>query len=605
MRARDLMLGHSIQRRLVADLPSTLLGLNDPEDGARFTRSWDDLKDCFRSHRVFLNTTIEGYEDGYNLAMLEAMATGMPIVSTANTSSPIVDGVNGFVSGDEAYLSSRLRELLADRTLAARLGAAARDTVAERFPMQSFVDRWQALLADAADAYGRSRRASSARARREPAADNEGERDLAGEPRSPARAEDVRSAGRVRRRILLSYVSYPATTARYLERALRRGHDVLTVGPAIGDALIQAWNLQAMRERPAPHDIPCSETWDAEALLAALPREWRPDVFLWVESVHGHFPRNIRSLDCPTACYMIDSHLNLSWHLDWAAQFDYVFVAQKAYVSDFQRAGCPHVSWLPLGCDLEIHGRADVPLQHEVAFVGSLGGDRSRRRELLERLSARVRVHVERSFLQDMARTFSASRIVFNESVKDDLNMRVFEALASGSMLLTDAAPGSGLDEMFVDRRHLVVYRDDEVAECAAYYLAHDDEREAIARAGREEALQRHSYLHRADRLLETIFERPYDAGVDRYFVGDVEDALLAQALELARERRWQASLARLALATDERDLAPRERFERDATMAECLQRLGRVQEAAAALAAAQQALSRDDREAFAAMAAD
>ena len=36
------------------------------------------------------------YEDGYNLAMLEAMASGMPVVALANRSSPITDGVDGF-----------------------------------------------------------------------------------------------------------------------------------------------------------------------------------------------------------------------------------------------------------------------------------------------------------------------------------------------------------------------------------------------------------------------------------------------------------------------------------------------------------------------------
>ncbi len=37
-----------------------------------------------------------------------------------------------------------------------------------------------------------------------------------------------------------------------------------------------------------------------------------------------------------------------------------------------------------------------------------------------------------------MARTYSAARTVFNRSIKNDINMRVFEALASGSLLVTN-----------------------------------------------------------------------------------------------------------------------------------------------------------------------
>ena len=85
MRQRDLMLGFSLQQEVLGDdIPSTLLGLNEPDDGGRFTESWDDLRQCYQRHRVYLNTTRDPYEDGYNLSMLEAMATGAPVVSCAN-----------------------------------------------------------------------------------------------------------------------------------------------------------------------------------------------------------------------------------------------------------------------------------------------------------------------------------------------------------------------------------------------------------------------------------------------------------------------------------------------------------------------------------------
>jgi glycosyltransferase involved in cell wall biosynthesis len=131
---------------VVRGLPLTILGLNPSISCSRLTQSWDDLRAQMRVHRVFLNNTRAPYEDGYNLAMLEAMATGMPILSLPNPTSPLTDGVDGFVSEDPQVLRERLLELMEDRALATRLGQAARDTVGRLFPMDAFSARWRAIL---------------------------------------------------------------------------------------------------------------------------------------------------------------------------------------------------------------------------------------------------------------------------------------------------------------------------------------------------------------------------------------------------------------------------------------------------------------------------
>ena len=567
MRNRDLMLGHSLQLEVLGDdIPSSLLGLNEPDDGGRFTRSWDDLRQCFRSHRAYLNTTLDPYEDGYNLSMLEAMATGAPVVAYANPSSPIVDGVNGFVSDDPMVLRTRLQTLLDDVTLARRLGEEGRRTVERQFGVPAFVGRWNDLL--------RPSVALSV---------------------VPPVSEVVHMPGprpERRTRVLLAYVSYPATTARYLETSLRKTHDVVTVGPAIGPEIIRAWNLEGMREPVRPHDIPCDPEVDLERVCRALPRSWQPDLMLWVESVPGYQPSNIPRLDCPTAAYMIDSHLNLSTHLEWAPRFDWVFVAQRAYVERMRAAGCPRVEWLPLACDAGLHGKAPVPKQHDVGFVGSLTPEHDVRRQRLDRLSARFNVHVERSFLRDMIRTFSASRIVFNDAIMDDLNMRVFEVLASGAMLLTDRAPGSGLEEMFIDRQHLVYYDDATLESLVDHYLSNADEREAIADAGRREVLRWHTYDHRVETLLETVLGSGEVDQHDPTRPLVVADALLDEGLALCAERQFDTALSRLLTITDQRDLDGLERVALQGAVAECLQQRGEASDVRMRRQAALAALS-------------
>ncbi|MDP1569128.1 MAG: glycosyltransferase [Vicinamibacterales bacterium] len=574
MKARDVMLGYQDQLRILKGQPSTLLGLNEPEPGAesRFSRSWDDLKQCFRSHRVFLNTTVEGYEDGYNLAMLEAMATGMPIVSTPNQSSPIENGVNGFVSADREWLGEQIAVLLADQPLAERLGQAARQTVARRFAMADFVAKWNRVFDETAALARRPVQVS------------------VGAPDPPARPAPSRT------RVLLSYVSYPATTARYLEDSLRRSHDVVTTGPAMSESLRQAWNLQNMKEAIRPHDIPAANETDVSAVVDQLAAQWTPDLYLWVESVHGHFPRGIPRLGCPTACYLIDSHMNLSWHLEWARHFDHVFVAQREYIPEFLAAGCGHVEWLPLGCDPVMHGPAAGPKRYDVGFVGSLTGHHQRRQRLLGQLRRRFHVHVERAFLREMAATLSASRLVFNDAVRRDLNMRVFETLCAGSLLLTDRAEPSGLDELFTDREHLVIWDDETLEDLVEYYLTHEDERERIAAAGRAHVLARHTYDHRTAYLLEASLGGGVRPGATTVQGRTIQDPLVQDALALAGRGQDAEALARLALIDDARELSGWEWFTAHEAASGLLHRQGRHDEADARQLAALAALPPEDR---------
>ncbi|MDP6776705.1 MAG: glycosyltransferase family 4 protein, partial [Candidatus Latescibacteria bacterium] len=143
---RDHMLGYRALREIVEGLPHRIVGENPSLPEARKADSWETLKAAYRTCRVYVSTTMEAYEDGYNLGTLEAMATGMPLVSLANASSPVVDGECGFVSGDPAELRGRVESLLEDVDLARRMGAEARRAVAERFAVKDFVEGWNEIF---------------------------------------------------------------------------------------------------------------------------------------------------------------------------------------------------------------------------------------------------------------------------------------------------------------------------------------------------------------------------------------------------------------------------------------------------------------------------
>ena len=310
-------------------------------------------------------------------------------------------------------------------------------------------------------------------------------------------------------RIWLSYVSYPATTAAYIERALRKKHNVITIGPKLPGELVKQWQLENLKAPIKDQDIPTNfGSLDFDQIFKTATNVALPDLFLWIESVPGFLPINIKGHGFPTSCYLIDSHLNLKNHLEWAKNFDYTFITQREYLPEFKKAGIDKIFWLPLAADIEIHSKKSVNKIYDVGFVGSINSMHKRRAELLNKINSVAQVSYKRCFLDEMSEYFSASKIVFNNAIRNDLNMRLFEVMSIGSFLLTNITRNSGQEEMFKDGEDLGLYTDDNITAEVKYYLAHESERERIASHGRQIIHNAHTYSHRVEEILEVSFGR-------------------------------------------------------------------------------------------------
>jgi len=303
--------------------------------------------------------------------------------------------------------------------------------------------------------------------------------------------------------VWLAYVSYPVTSAAYLERALRRICRCVTLGPSLPENYIDLWMLQNMKLPIRLHDIPTTFTPDVDRIYAATPAEQRPNLFLFVESVGGFTPKGVDRLRCPKVCYLIDNHVSLTAHLEWAKHYDYVFIAQRAYLDQFKQVN-PNSYWLPVGCDPEVHFGYPSLKQYDVAFAGGIL-EGSRRFNILNQLASNLNLGYERLFWDEMAWLFSSAKIILNNAFKDDLNMRCFEALSIGSMMLSDMAHGSGQDELFVAGEEYALYTDDTILDVARYYLVHDELRKNMAGKGRKIVHAAHTYAHRVEDLLAVV----------------------------------------------------------------------------------------------------
>jgi hypothetical protein len=290
--------------------------------------------------------------------------------------------------------------------------------------------------------------------------------------------------------VAVGYRWFPTAAGYHLERALLAlGCQVSYVGLLCG-------------QRPGyDSSVPVGEV--LQALTAA------PDLYLWIDPAGRYFPPGIEDLGLPTACYLIDVHLG-NWRQQAARFFDAVFLAQKDYVPAFQRAvGHDQVYWLPLGAAADVHRQHDLPRVYDVGFVGNVslahrGTARSRRLGLI---SQRFRTNdFHRPYTPaEVGEVYSQSKIVFNTSIAGDVTMRVFEGTACGALVLTDSV-ANGFSELFQVGREIVTYADDtDLLQKITYYLEHDEEREAIARAGQKRTLEQHTYGHRAKAMLDVV----------------------------------------------------------------------------------------------------
>ncbi len=339
-----------------------------------------------------------------------------------------------------------------------------------------------------------------------------------------------RFVARERPRVLLATLSSPPSICSFYERAFRRAADVVTFGP-MRDAASWAQYAESLKShafyrpgaaeswvdvcvsRTRPCDIVTPPAFiDVAEVLATLPSGFTPDLFVWVDQDRFTLPVNLGALPCPSVALMGDTHIDLEWRLRYGVGFDHVFVMfNRQHIPLFAAAGCPSVHWCPAAIDPEVHVPAPSARTHDVGFVGSTHPELHRRRvERLRWLIAQgIDVHVDCQPLERMSAVLAASRIGVNDTAAEDLNMRVFEALGAGALLLTNRLPAeSGLETLFTDGRHLVVYDDDEgLLAKIRYYLdeRHAAEREAIAAEGRREVLARHTYDVRVQQILDTL----------------------------------------------------------------------------------------------------
>ena len=106
--------------------------------------SYEGLRELMRRSRLYLH---DG-EQEYTITLVEALMTGMPIVSfrLPGIERYVEDDVNGYVVDDAETLRERCRMILSDDALASRLGAASRTRALRDFDETRWKAQWRDII---------------------------------------------------------------------------------------------------------------------------------------------------------------------------------------------------------------------------------------------------------------------------------------------------------------------------------------------------------------------------------------------------------------------------------------------------------------------------
>lgn len=295
-----------------------------------------------------------------------------------------------------------------------------------------------------------------------------------------------------------------------------------------------------------PKDFSFDPREDAVTVLERVSREWRVDALVcWCPELFPP-PRAIET--CPVLTAAIPSDWNVYYPTleHNLARYDVVLTDRPgAELLKFPGAQ-PRFLFPIYSQRSPLHRKIDIEKDIDVLFVGNLNAsihmERGRCLERLATLSDECRAVVCSGFYdEEYTRLLNRTRIVFNHSVRGEMNLRCFETLACGALLFIEEGNLEAGDWLR-DGEEAVFFKPENLVEKLRYCLQHPDEAARIAERGhaRADAL---AGENRLDTLLDWLAKQP--RGPRSFSTFDESTRAISDVLQYAS-----------SLVTPQRDLA-------------------------------------------------
>lgn len=294
--------------------------------------------------------------------------------------------------------------------------------------------------------------------------------------------------------ILLIYGDDPGTFGRYWKNVLSQKHSVLTCGPKTTSG--------------TKHDIQINSNFiDIYSVINNLNTKNKPDIVIQLDSPFHLYLLNLDKIKAKTVLIWTDVTIKLPFLRHYASCFNYLFTCCETFVSILIKNGLTNAKNIPFAVDPVVHKDHKLKRIYDVGFVGHLSDLYNPKRSYyLNYLKKRVSIIAKSGIYENQMSTFySKCKIVFNVSATPGINMRTFEALSTGCLLVQNASC-TDIKYHFKNGKDLVLYKTkEEAVNLIKYYLKNPDKREKIAKQGQKTVLKNHLYKNRAQMLLSII----------------------------------------------------------------------------------------------------
>jgi hypothetical protein len=194
-------------------------------------------------------------------------------------------------------------------------------------------------------------------------------------------------------------------------------------------------------------------------------REFQPDLIIEEEKNDGvsNFTEIYKAFPgIPKAYWLIDGHCNLIDHIVYAKQFTFVFCAQSWFIPIVQHELLYKVFYLPLSHTqtlTEYKEMLSTPVERdiEMSFIGNIRSIHVERKKYIKRfLEIYPDFFAHQADYQKTLNYLRRSKTTFNCSLNNDLNFRVWEALACGAKIVTDEV--TDVYSIYTLRKYLTLY---------------------------------------------------------------------------------------------------------------------------------------------------
>jgi spore maturation protein CgeB len=238
----------------------------------------------------------------------------------------------------------------------------------------------------------------------------------------------------------------------------------------------------------------------------------------------------------PTLNWFADDHWRFEGFTSrYAPALTWSVTTDHESVPKYHAIGVENVVLSQWACNRYAYDRGDGALTHDVTFVGQPHGDR---REVVEQVrgagfdvrcwgngweagrldhdgmvdvfrSSRINLNLSNSFVPKPSLRMRLGALARGQRIdrtprRSQIKGRTFEVPGSGGFLLTERVPH--LEEYFEIGAEIAAYSSpDELVEQVRYWLAHPDERAAVADAGYRRVRAEHTYDHRFAEILRRM----------------------------------------------------------------------------------------------------